>query len=135
MRTRILLFLLSLILVPTATIAVILFARGYRFSLKLQTLQATGLLSATSLPTGASVYVNGELKTATYTTLNLTPGVYQVKIKKDGFAPWEKTLKIEPEVVTRTGPLLFPTVPSMRSVTFSGATLPTLSSDGSRIAY
>ncbi len=135
MRTRILLFLLSLILVPTATIAVILFARGYRFSLKLQTLQATGLLSATSLPTGASVYVNGELKTATDTTLNLTPGVYQVKIKKDGFAPWEKTLKIEPEVVTRTGPLLFPTVPSMRSVTFSGATLPTLSSDGSRIAY
>ena len=94
MRTRILLFLLSLVLVPTATIAVILFARGYRFSLKLQTLQATGLLSATSLPTGASVYINGELKTATDTTLNLTPGVYQVKIKKDGFAPWGKTLNI-----------------------------------------
>lgn len=135
MRTRILLFLLSLILVPTATIAVIMFARGYRFSLKLQTFQATGLLSATSLPTGASVYVNGELKTATDTTLNLTPGIYQVKIKKEGFAPWEKTLKIEPEVVTRTGPLLFPTVPSMRSVTFSGATLPTLSNDGSKVAY
>jgi hypothetical protein len=134
-RTRILLFLLSLVLVPTATIAVILFARGYRFSLKLQTLQATGLLSATSLPTGASVYINGELKTATDTTLNLTPGVYQVKIKKDGFAPWGKTLNIEPEVVTRTAPLLFPTVPSMRAVTFSEASLPTLSSDGSKIAY
>lgn len=135
LRIRILLFLLSLILVPTATIAVIMFARGYRFSLKLQTFQATGLLSVTSLPTGASVYVNGELKTATDTTLNLVPGIYQVKIKKEGYSPWEKTLKIEPEVVTRTGPLLFPTVPSMRAVTFSGATLPTLSNDGSKVAY
>lgn len=133
--TRILLFLLSLILVPTVTVAVILFARGYRFSLKQQTFQATGLLSATSLPTGASIYVNGELKSATDTTLNLVPGIYQIKIKKEGFSPWEKQLKIEPEVVTRASPLLFPSVPSLKAATFSGASLPSVSDDGSKVAY
>ncbi|MDP1743522.1 MAG: PEGA domain-containing protein [Candidatus Amesbacteria bacterium] len=135
MRTRILLFLLSLILVPTVTVLVILFARGYRFSLKQQTFQATGLLSATSLPTGASIYVNGELKSATDTTLNLVPGIYQIKIKKEGFNVWEKQLKIEPEVVTRASPLLFPSVPSLKAVTFSGASLPSVSDDGSKVAY
>ncbi len=135
MRTRILLFLLSLILVPTVTVAVILFARGYRFSLKQQTFQATGLLSATSLPTGASIYVNGELKSATDTTLNLVPGTYQIKIKKEGFNVWEKQLNIEPEVVTRASPLVFPSVPSLKAVTFSGASLPSVSDDGSKVAY
>ncbi|MBI5358386.1 PEGA domain-containing protein [Candidatus Amesbacteria bacterium] len=135
MLTRILLFLLSLILVPTVTVAVILFARGYRFSLKQQTFQATGLLSATSLPTGASIYVNGELKSATDTTLNLVPGIYQIKIKKEGFSLWEKQLKIEPEVVTRASPLLFPSVPSLKAVTFSGASIPSVSDDGSKVAY
>mgnify|MGYP001585164275 CR=1 FL=1 len=135
MRTRILLFLLSLILVPTVTVAVILFARGYRFSPKKQAFQATGLLSAVSLPNGASVYINNELKSATDTTLNLTPGNYQVKIKKEGFSPWEKTLTIAPEVVTRVGPLLFPSVPSLKAVTYSGASLPAISDDGSKVAY
>ncbi|MEK7163619.1 MAG: PEGA domain-containing protein [Patescibacteria group bacterium] len=135
MRTRILLFLLSLILVPTVTGAVILFARGYRFSPKQQAFQATGLLSAVSLPNGASVYINNELKSATDTTLNLTPGNYQVRIKKEGFSPWEKTLTIAPEVVTRVGPLLFPSVPSLKAVTYSGASLPAISDDGSKVAY
>mgnify|MGYP001595638205 CR=1 FL=1 len=135
MLTRILLFLLTLILVPTVTVGVILFARGYRFSLKQQAFQATGLLSATSLPTGASIYVNNDLKSATDTTLNLTPGTYQIKIKKEGFSPWEKTLTIEPEVVTRANPLLFPSVPSLKAVTFSGASIPAISDDGSRVAY
>ena len=135
MRTRILLFLLSLILVPTVTVGVILFARGYRFSPKQQAFQATGLLSATSLPNGASVYINDELKSATDTTLNLTPGIYRVKIKKEGFSPWEKTLTIAAEVVTRVGPLLFPSVPSLKAVTYSGASLPAISDDGSKVAY
>ena len=135
MRTRILLFLMSLILVPTITVAVILFARGYRFSPKQQTFQATGLLSATSLPNGASIYINNELKSATDTTLNLPPGNYQVRIKKEGLSPWEKTLTITPEVVTRVNPLLFPAVPSLKAVTYSGASLPSISDDGSRVAY
>lgn len=135
MRTRILLFLLSLILVPTATIAVIMFARGYRFNLTLKTLHPTGLLSVTSLPTGASVFVDDKLVTASDTTINLVPSTYRVKFKKDGYFSWEKTLRIDPEVVTRTGPLLFPSVPALKAVTAVGASLPALSEDGSRIAY
>ena len=135
MRTRILLFLLSLILVPTVTVAVILFARGYRFSPRQQAFRVTGLLSATSLPNGASIYINNELKSATDTTLNLPPGNYQVKVKKEGYSPWEKTLTIAPEVVTRINPLLFPSVPSLKAVTYTGATLPAISDDGSRVAY
>ena len=45
----------------------------------------TGLLSANSFPSGAEVYINDKLVTATDDTLYLDPGEYQVRISQDGF--------------------------------------------------
>jgi hypothetical protein len=136
-RTRILLFLVSLVLVPTLSYFVILYARGYRFfrTTTPQIVTPTGLLAANSNPDGAQLYVNGSLKTATASTLSLSPGSYLVEIKKDGFATWKKQLTIEAEIVTRAWATLFPTVPSLRAITFSGAGNPILSPDGSKIVY
>lgn len=134
-RTRILLFLTSLILVPIGTYAAILFARGYRPNFQARTIEPTGLLRATSLPEGAQVYVNGQLKTATDNTLTLPPETYTVEIKKAGFSPWKKQLAIEAEVVTRASATLFPSVSSLKAITSSGASLPTLSPDGTKVAF
>lgn len=135
-RTRILLFLVSLILVPTLSYFVILFARGYRFQPRSSTIVTpTGLLAANSNPDSAQLFINGSLKTATNSTISLEPGNYDVEIKKDGFAPWKKTLRIDAEIVTRAWATLFPTVPSLRALTFSGATTPSLSPDGTKVAY
>lgn len=134
-RTRILLFLTSLILVPLCTYFVILFARGYRLNWQRKQLSPTGLLVATSLPDGAQIFLNGKLSSATNTTLNLSPGTYKVEIKKDGFSPWNKTLKVEAEIVTRATATLFPSVPSFKAITNSGAANPFLSPDGTKVAF
>lgn len=112
-------------------------ARGYRPGIgkKGPTLTGTGLLVASSDPKGAQVYINSKLTTATDDTLNLTPGTYEVEIKKEGFTPWKKTLKITAELVTQTTTKLFLSVPNLTPLTFTGATNPLPSPDGQKIAY
>ncbi len=132
--TRIFLFISGLIIVPLATIAVILFARGYRPT-DTGKLTPTGLLVAKSTPDSAQLIVNGDIKSATNTTLNLSPGSYTIEIKKDGFFPWKKQLAIQAEIVTRATAWLFPSVPSLKAITSSGAFKPSFSPDGTKVAY
>lgn len=122
-------------LLAISTIGVIAYARGYRLQPQTKTIQPTGLLAATSLPTGASIYINDRLTSATNTTINLPPGEYKIKITKEGLIPWEKTVRIQSEVVTRADPILFPLVPDLRRLTFLNADNPVLSSDGQRIVF
>lgn len=125
-------FLVALILGITFAIK---YAKGYRPSLKNRALEGTGLLAANSYPKGATVFINDKLTTATDDTLNLPPGEYQVKIAKDGYISWEKTLKLESELVTQTNARLFPSVPDLKPLTFSGATNPLPSPDGEKIVF
>lgn len=113
----------------------IYFAKGYRPDFKGKTIEGTGLLSATSYPKQAAVYIDDKLTTTTDDTINLIPGSYKVKITLEGFIPWEKNLKIEKELVTSTNTRLFPSVPSLSAYTTSGAMSPEPSPDGNRIAY
>jgi hypothetical protein len=116
-----------------ATIAVILYAKGYRLEQK--GLMQTGQLVLKSNPDAASVFINGRFVSATNSTLNLTPGEYEVKIVKDGYSPWNKKLKIESEVVTPTDAVLFPAVPELRRFTSTGALNPVESLDRMKVAY
>lgn len=134
-RTRILLFILSLVVVPTFTYLVILFARGYRPDFKTQKLQPTGILAIRSLPDSAQVYISSTLKGATDTTLNLSPGNYEVLVKKEGYNPWKKTLNIQAEIVTGSTAWLFPTVPSLKAITSTGAANPVVSPQGNTIVF
>ena len=112
-----------------------LYARGYRFDPKTLKFSPSGLLVTKSSPDGAQVFVNGELKTATNANLSLTPGTYDVSIKKEGYFTWNKRLKIEKEVVTQADAHLFRIAPSLSTVTFSGAEKPVASEDLGKIAY
>lgn len=124
----------TIVLLITGTVIAIRYAQGYRFSRE-RLVKATGLLSANSFPTGASVYVNGNLTTATDATLNLSPGEYDIEIRKEGFFPWKKRLKLESELVTQTNALLFPTAPGLTPLTFTGAQNLHPSPDGQRILF
>ncbi|MEK9143273.1 MAG: PEGA domain-containing protein [Patescibacteria group bacterium] len=116
--------------------AIIAFGRGYRLNLKKPTeLLPTGLISATSDPVGAQVLINGVLKTATNNSLSIDPAWYTVQIRKEGFIPWEKKLRVQGEVVARADAFLFPTSPSLSPITISGVLSPTLSPDGTMIAF
>ncbi len=134
-RTRLLLFLLGLIVVPIGTVLVVLFAKGYRPDLQKGAITVTGLLVANSYPEGAQLFINGKLNSATNTTINLPPGYYAVEIKKDGYQSWHKELVVQPEIVTRATAVLFPSVPTLKPITTNGAADPVLSPDGTKAAF
>lgn len=117
------------------SLAVILYGRGFRVDLKKKGLKTTGLLAASSSPSGASIFINGRLFSATNETLNLEPGWYDVRLVKEGYIPWEKKMEIKKEVVAETRATLFPSNPSLSPLTSSGAKASSLSPDGTKIAY
>jgi hypothetical protein len=135
-RKSLLVILSTFLFVVLGTTLVIFLARGYRIDFKNGTgLQSTGLLSATSLPKSASVYLNDKLVTATDDTLNLSPGNYSVKIVKDGYLPWQKNIQIKKEVVFQTDTILFRSSPDLKPITLSGAINPAITSDDTKIIY
>jgi len=134
-KIRVFIFLSTLVIVGIAGLFVSYYARGYRFDFKKFGFQPNGILVVKSEPDGASVIINGELKTATNATISLSPGIYDIEIKKDGFFTWYKRMTIEKEIVTQANASLFKNVPSLSPITSSGAVNPVTSSDGTKIAF
>jgi dipeptidyl aminopeptidase/acylaminoacyl peptidase len=136
-KKQIIISALILFFMLTATTLIVLYGRGYRFDFGkgIPNLSGTGLLVATSSPDGAQVFINGHLTTATANTINLAPGTYDVKIAKEGYLAWEKTLTMKNEVVTKADALLFPTAPKLESITNIGVQSPVLDPSRTKIAY
>jgi hypothetical protein len=134
-KVRVFLFFITIVVVGVIGLFVSYYARGYKLNLKTFRFQPNGILVVKSEPDGASVFINGSLKTATNATISLPPGTYDVEVKKDGFFPWYKRLTIEKEIVTQAGASLFKNVPSLFPVTLSGASNTVVSSDGGKIAF
>lgn len=134
---KVILTIIILVLLITATVGVVLYGRGYRFSFNngKADLSTTGLLVATSNPDGAQVFVNGHLTTATDNTINLSPGSYDIKIFKQGYFPWQKKVNIEKGVVTKADALLFPSAPKLESITNLGVNNPVIDPTRTKIAY
>jgi len=57
--------------------------------------EATGtLVDIASTPVGADIEVNGNFVGDTPSSIHLDPGEYTVVVKKDGYAAWQRTIKI-----------------------------------------
>ncbi|HUC94393.1 MAG TPA: PEGA domain-containing protein [Candidatus Saccharimonadales bacterium] len=134
-RIRVIFFLITLIVVGTVGLFVSYYARGYKLDLRTFKFQPNGILVLKSEPDGASVYINGELKTATNASISISPGTYDVEVRKDGYFTWYKRLTIEKEIVTEADISLFKDVPSLSPVTSTGAINPVMSEDGSKIVF
>lgn len=132
---RVIALITTFVVVGVVGYFVSLLARGYQFDLNTLTFFENGILVAKSDPDGASIYIDGNLKGATNTNLRLTPGEYNLEIKKNGHITWQRYLNIKKEEVTQVTAHLFKTVPSFSPVTYNGAENVTVSSDFSKIAY
>lgn len=126
---RVLLFLIFVIVL----VLVIAFARGYRFDLEKRLIKSTGIISATSNPKAAKIYINGQLKGVTDTNLTLAPDNYLVEIKKDGFTGWSKKINLKGELVINIDPVLFPINPSLSPLTNLGIVKAVATDDGDKI--
>ncbi len=123
--------------VSASTYIISIFARGYQLDLTGKpTLNSTGIVSLSSKPKGASVYIDDRLITATDDTINLPPNQdYQIKIVKDGYLPWQKKYDIKKEIVYQTDTQLYRSVPDLKPITLSGAINPNSSPLGDKIVF
>ncbi|MEK7581491.1 MAG: PEGA domain-containing protein [Patescibacteria group bacterium] len=123
-------------IVLLVALGAIFYARGFKPNLKKGTIDRTGLIVATSTPTGANVFLDGRLTSATNTNIAyLEPRTYKVRIEKDGYTTWEKDVDIKEDLATEINALLFPLAPEIKPLTTTGSTNPTLSLDGAKIVY
>ncbi len=114
-------------------VALIGYARGYRFDVEKRSVKSTGIISATSNPKAAKIYVNGELKGVTDTNLTLPPENYLVEIKKEGYTSWSKKINLKGELVINVDPVLFPVNPSLSPLTNLGIIKAIPTEDGDKI--
>lgn len=135
MSKRLILTIITLVIfVASATIA-IFFAKGYSIS-KEKRIVGSGILTITSEPDAAPVYLDGHLITATNANIgSLSPKDYAVKVSKEGFIPWERQVVVKEGLVTDIKITLFPAIPTVYPLTFLGVANPVLSADGSKLAY
>lgn len=136
-RKQIFISLVLLFILVSATVLVILYGKGYRFGFQQgePKLSKTGILHVTSLPTGAQVFIDGHLTTATDNTINLTPGKYTVLIAKDGYYDWQKDMEIEREVVLNADALLLPKGPTLQSISTFGVESAVIDPSGTKLAF
>jgi hypothetical protein len=80
----------------------IFYTSGYRYDPNKNTIERNGTLIVDSVPRAAEVFLNGnDTNNPTPTTLqNLAPGPYKIRVTRNAYLPWEKTLDIRAEQVT-----------------------------------
>ena len=82
-QRRVIILFTTFLVVGIIGYFVSLIARGYRFDIDKFRFFPNGILVAKSDPDGASIYVNGDLKTATNTNIKLSPNSYNIEVKKE----------------------------------------------------
>jgi len=117
-KNRIILFFILFIAFLIISPLIILYSQGYRFNFKSpdhKIITQTGGLFVAAKPKQVNIFLNQKLVKKTDFFFgsafikNILPGEYRIKLTKENFHPWEKTLKIEEKKVTEIKHiLLFP---------------------------
>ncbi|MFZ5559752.1 MAG: PEGA domain-containing protein [Patescibacteria group bacterium] len=101
-QTRRIIFLIFVLIFIIIVPAIILYAEGYSFDLEKRTIVSSGGIYLKSYPPKADIYINNkpEGKTSKFVR-RLIPKVYNVKIIKEEYHPWEKNISVKSGLVTR----------------------------------
>ncbi len=89
--TYLLFFLIFFVIAPI----LVLYATGYRYNFKKNTLEKTGILFIESEPRGIAITVDGKVRGVTPLRIGrLLPNSYDVTVSQDGFYPWTSKLTV-----------------------------------------
>lgn len=84
---------------------IVMYVNGIHFNFVERQFETTGILSLAASPKDVDVYLNGKLIKKTAGNIKfLSPGEYQLNLKKDGYFDWEKRLEIKSGQVTWANP-------------------------------
>ena len=75
---------------------VVLYTSGYRYQFGANKIVQTGILNVTSFPRGASIFIDDKKQKETTPAVidDVMPGKHDVRVQKDGYTSWQKTLEI-----------------------------------------
>jgi len=80
---------------------IVSFVTGIKYDFKTRQFVRTGSIYAKTDPKKAQIFLNSKLAGTTPATLRfLSPGDYAIKIHKDGYFDWDKTLNVRAQYVT-----------------------------------
>src|SRR3972149_5186646 len=131
MSKRFIFSIITLVAIVFLAGVAIFLAKGYTFSAKEKRIVGTGIITISSEPDAASVFLDGHLTTATNTTIaSLPPKNFTIKVVKEGFIPWEKQILVKEGLVTEVKVTLFPAIPTIYPLSYNGVASQTLSPDG-----
>src|SRR5687767_2286710 len=110
MYRNMMLFTATVIFLAVAPL-VVLYAMGYRMGSTTVDPLPVGVLSVETVPRRSQMVVNGVNHGDTPRTISgLTPGDIPVSVSREGYQPWNKTIRIEPGLVSEFRDIrLFPT--------------------------
>lgn len=105
-RSRTLLFILLVIVFLFVGPGMIMYSQGYRFDFSKMKYLETGGIYVKTNPGDADVSIDNDYKNRTsgfsrdVLVQNLLPGNHSVKIEKEGYYSWEKTLEVKEKTVS-----------------------------------
>lgn len=138
-RRQVIVSLLVAFFLLGATVLIILYGKGFRFSDQQGNikLSKTGILSVNSTPKDAAVYINDHMTTTATnnSSVNLAPGRYHIKITKEGYSDWLKDFDIKTEQVSYAEATLFPQAPSLQSISTFGIQSTMIDPTGTKLAF
>ncbi len=114
-KRRTLLFLACLFSFLVIAPIIVLYSQGYRLDFKNRTVTKTGAFYVKVSPKSCDILINGKLRAKTDFFFgsnlieNLVPGAYLMEIRKEGYIPWQKSLKVKAMMTTEAkNVILFP---------------------------
>ncbi|OJI06323.1 hypothetical protein BK004_04120 [bacterium CG10_46_32] len=102
LTTRRILYIGFIIIFFIAAPPLVLYTAGFRYDFQYNRVVETGSLVISSNPSGAEIYLDGELyKEVTPTIINtILPGKINLLVQKEGHYSWKKEIEIQPRVTT-----------------------------------
>jgi len=95
-RVRFFLYLFFLALFFLSAPLIVLYTAGYRFHFDTHQFVKTGVLSVSSIPKHAKLFLDQKPQGDTPVFLNnVFPGTHRLSLQKEGYLPWEKTLLVK----------------------------------------
>ncbi len=138
-KSRLALFLTIIIIFVATAPLLLLYALGYRFDRITAALRPTGTIAIRFVPATVQVSVDGVEKPEKKRFVKLdglTPGNHTVKLEKDGYQTWEKTLPTTvSEITWQEHVILFYTDPQLSQLSTQPASLLAADSTGEQIAW
>ncbi|MCX6778614.1 MAG: PEGA domain-containing protein [Candidatus Magasanikbacteria bacterium] len=101
-KTRRLIYLFFILIFAVTAPLVVFYTAGYRYNIQKGKIEQVGVLFVNTTPKDVQIFLNDNLmsKVRPLRLPSLRPNYYQVKVTKDNYFPWQKTLEVKSQAST-----------------------------------